>query len=144
MAGTNVRVTINDTEISSLFVPGGDGWDWMERVGREQLFLTLMQTPVRTGSLKASFNLALTPNGRNNVRYTVGSYSDHAIYVVLGTTSPIYADGLIVTKEGYPLMWIRAAPHSWNPNPRWARFVRGQTANDFMGRAADEILAKYG
>jgi len=160
--GTLVRVTVNDTNINRLFLPGGDGWSWMQKVGQEQMFITLEQTPVRSGELRRSLNLALTPNGRNNVRYTVGSYSETAIYVIFGTKNPIYGSGSYMKKStrlrkgqiGYqrgvktmsiahPLMMVRPQPHSWFDRPTPMRFVDGQMANDFMGRAGQIIYNRY-
>lgn len=146
---TIVRETIYDTQIARLFVPGGDGWDWMLSVGQEQMMHTLMQTPVRSGELRRSFNLALTPHGRNNVRYTVGTYSEYADYVIFGTTGPIFADDYVFTADqdpddyDYPRMRIRPAPHSWFGDYTYRLWVNGQTANNFMERAAAIIIAKY-
>lgn len=146
--GTNVRATVNDSQIASLFVPGGDGWDWMRRVGTEQLYETIGTAPVRSGDLSRSFRLSLTPNGRNQVRYTVGSYSDYAVYVIFGTTGPIYANDYVdvdnlTTDYDYPHMRIRPMPHSGFSDYAFRLTVRGQTANDFMGRAAQRIIARY-
>ena len=151
---TLVKVTVDDEDIARIFMPGGDAWNWMERVGREQMEYTLAGTPVRTGELRKSMNLALTPNGKNNVRYSVGSYSEHAEYVIFGTTPPIYGDGNFMSKPrrlpngrmsvSVPLLWIRPAPHSWFAFPFQIRFVDGQMANDFMGRAGTIIYSKYG
>jgi hypothetical protein len=41
-------------------------------------------------------------------------------------------------------MLIKPAPHSWFSHPTTKRFVNGQPENDFMSRAADKIMAKYG
>ena len=142
---TLVRVTVEDQNINRIFLPGGDAWDWMRKVGQEQMFITLEQTPVRSGELRRSFNLALTPNGANNVRYTVGTYSEHAVYVIFGTTPPIWGDGnAMAANPPGPLMLIRPSPHSWSPHPFWKRLVDGQMANDFMGRAGAVIYARYG
>jgi hypothetical protein len=141
---TLVRSTVDEAAIDRIF-KGGDGWDWMKKVGQEQMFYTLEQTPVRTGDLRRSFNLALTPNGKYKVRYTVGTYSRKAKYVIFGTTPPIYGRGKWMHKTGgYPLMLIKPAPHSWFSHPTTKRFVNGQPENDFMSRAADKIMAKYG
>jgi hypothetical protein len=153
--GTLVRVTINDEEIARLFLPPQSAWRWMEKVGREQYDLTVAGAPVRTGDLKRSFNLAVTPNGKYQARYTVGSYSPHATYVIFGTTPPIYGSGNFMSRPRrikggkgkmstpVPMMRIRAAPHSWFLHPVNLRFVDGQMANDFMGRAADVIIGRY-
>jgi hypothetical protein len=142
---TLVRSTVDEGAIDRIFKTG-DGWTWMKKVGQEQMFYTLEQTPVRTGDLRRSFNLALTPNGKYKVRYTVGTYSPKAKYVIFGTTPPIYGSGKKYRNQqhGYPLMLIKAAPHSWFGHPTTKRFVDGQPENDFMSRAAGIIMSKYG
>lgn len=133
-AGTVTRVTIYDRNLDLLFLPGGDAWNWMERVGRQHLAMALIEVPRRTGGLAAQHNLALTPYKRG-VRYTVGNYADHSEYVHQGTIGPIVATG-----GGFmgPL-----AP--WGPYPGgYIPKASGQSANPWIARAADIALAKYG
>jgi hypothetical protein len=151
---TIVRETIYDTQVERLFLPPQSAWKWMEKLGREQYDLTVAGAPVRTGELKRSFNLAVTPHGKYRARYTVGSYSPYADYVIFGTTPPIYGDGNFMSKPRrlkggkmstpVPMMRIRAAPHSWFLHLVNLRFVDGQMANNFMWRAAAVILSRYG
>jgi hypothetical protein len=44
---TLVRSTVDEGAIDRIFKTG-DGWTWMKKVGQEQMFYTLEQTPVRT------------------------------------------------------------------------------------------------
>lgn len=134
--GTVTRVTIYDTMVDSLFLPGGDAWDWMERVGRQHLQMSLVEVPRRTGFLASQHNLALTPVGRRNVRYTVGNYAEHSQWVHQGTTGPI------MSPNGK--LHIRAMPHSWFPTGAYLNAVRGQTANPWIERAGGIVLARYG
>lgn len=146
--GTEVWVTIEDTQIGRLFLPGpGEtGWNWMERAGREQMYETLRRVPRRTHALAGSLNLALTPNGPLNVRYSIGSYSDYAVYVIFGTkqVAPIYPKGNWTDEDGNKWLLIRPMPHSWYIYPVGVAFVDGQVANDFLSAAADHMLGKYG
>lgn len=134
MAGTVTRVTIYDRNLDRLFLPGGDAWDWMERVGREHISMAIIEAPRRSGNLARQHNLALTPY-RRGVRYSVGNYAEYAEYVHGGTFGPIVALG-----GGF------MGPLSpWGVHgTAYVREVSGQTANPWIARAADIVLAKYG
>lgn len=139
---TNVRVTVYDTQVAGLFLPGGDVWGWMRSVGFEHMQMAAIEAPVRTGQLKGLHNLALTPSGRNHVRYSVGNYADYAVYVHEGTTGPITSVGW---DDGGPaFLAIRPVPHSWFPNGGFVRSVSGQEANPWIARAGGFVLAKHG
>lgn len=144
--GTKIRVTTYDWEIGRLFLPGPgeNAWDWMRRAGNEQMWHTKRLAPYRTGDLQRSLNLSLTPYGPLNVRYTIGSYSDYAEYVIKGTGPQIWGNGNWVDMDDEPVMRIRAAPHSWFTYPVNMYIVDGQMPNDFLSYAANFIIAKYG
>lgn len=132
--GTVTRVTIYDRNLDRLFLPGGDAWDWMERVGREHVSMAIIEAPKRTMNLARQHNLALTPY-RRGVRYSVGNYADYAEYVHGGTIGPILPHGGD---------WLGPlAP--WGVYPGgYIREASGQRANPWIERAADIVLAKYG
>lgn len=139
---TVVRVTIYDSQIAAFFLPGGDTWNWMQRVGFEHMQMAAIEAPSRTNRLRSLHNLALTPVGRNQCRYSVGNYADYAAYVHEGTTGPITSTGW---DDGSPaFMAIRPAPSSRFPNGGYLREVSGQTANPWLSRAGNIVLAKYG
>jgi hypothetical protein len=142
---TIVRKTIYDWEIGRLFLPGpGEtAWNWMERAGREQMWHTLRLVPRRTGALAASHNLALTPAGPLNVRYSIGTYSEYADYVIHGTTGPIWGDGGWTDEDGNHWLLIRPFPHSWFAYPVGLSQVDGQDANNYLLAAAMEMIRKY-
>lgn len=139
--GTVTRVTIYDRNLDLLFLPGGDAWDWLERVGREHLAMALVEVPRRSGRLAASHNLALTPY-RRGVRYSVGNYAEHAEWVHSGTTGPI------TTGDGFWEDGKRAFMGPMTPwgghSTVWAPVVSGQKANPWIANAATYALAKYG
>lgn len=143
---TFVTYSVDDIQIGRLFLPGpGEtGWNWMERAGREQMWETLQVVPRRTHALASSLNLALTPNGPLNVRYSIGTYSPYAEYVIFGTTGPIYGSGGWTDDDGNKWMLIRPYPHSWFMYPVGLSEVSGQTANNFLARAGRTMLNKYG
>jgi hypothetical protein len=59
--GTRTRVTIYPPAVESLFLGGGDVWNWMERVGRVNTMEAIREAPRRSGYLASQHNLALTP-----------------------------------------------------------------------------------
>jgi hypothetical protein len=137
--GTRARVTIYPPAVESLFLAGGDVWDWMERVGRHNVMEAIWEAPKRTGHLASMHNLALTPSKQYGVRYSVGNYADYAPYVAGGTTGPIQAGFWDDGKHAYlgPMApWL-----GWNT--LYAFQVRGQEANDWLSRARDLTLARY-
>lgn len=139
---TNVRVTVYDTQVERLFLPGGDAWDWLMRVGHEHTQMAIIESPSRTGYLRTQHNLSLTPVGRYNVRYSVGNWADYAVYVHEGTTGPIVSTGW---DDGSPaFLAIRPMPHSRFPVTKYLRSVSGQEANPWIARAGGIVLAKYG
>lgn len=139
--GTRTRVTIYPPAVESLFLEGGDVWNWMERVGRANLMEALWQVPRRSGFLASQHNLALTPAGQYRTRYSVGNYADYAPYVRDGTTGPIQA-GNGFWDDGTRAMMGPMAPWMGHTTV-WAHSVRGQEANDWLGRSRDITLARY-
>ena len=139
---TVIRVTIYDSVIAALFLPGGQSWAKMEEIGRHHIQLAIAESPSRTNNLRRSHNLALTPVGKNRCRYSVGNYADYAVYVHEGTTGPIVARGW--DDGGASFMFIRPFPHSRFPTGARARSVSGQTANPWITRAGSMALARYG
>ena len=139
---TTARVTIYDRNIDSLFLGGGDVWNWMERTGREHLMMALVEVPRRTGGLAAAHNLALTPYQKRGVRYSVGNYAEHALWVHEGTR-PIITAGTGFWDDGRIAYMGPMAP--WmGRNTLYAPWVSGQDANPWIANAAGIVLAKYG
>jgi hypothetical protein len=137
--GTRTRVTIYPPAVESLFLSGGDVWNWMERVGRENTIEAIREAPRRSGHLASMHNLALTPARQYAVRYSVGNYADYARYVREGTTGPIQAGFWDDGKHAY------LGPMSpWGGHATvWAFQVSGQQANDWLSRARNRVLARY-
>jgi hypothetical protein len=140
--GTRTRVTIYDANIDRIFLPGGDVWGFMEMLGRMHLSMALIEVPRRTGFLASQHNLAVTPYKKRGVRYSVGNYADHSEYVHQGTTGPIAA-GNGWWDDGRPAMMGPMPPHMGR-NAVYQQFVAGQTANPWIARSADIVLARFG
>lgn len=134
------RVTIYDTKVTGIFLPGGDGWHFMGLVGTEHLNQAIAFAPSRTGTLKAShypvpiMTPYRAPGGAVGCRYTIRNDAPYADYVHGGTTGPIMGH------RGY--LWVpQRRGSSW---PRYlARSVAGQDANPWLEKAAAVALAPY-
>lgn len=137
MAG--VSATIRDTQVTGIFMPGGDAWHFLALVGTEHLNQAIAMTPNRTGTLARSHYPVpiMTPyrqGGEQGARYTIRNDADYALYVHDGTTGPIMAHG------GYmSVPMVRGSKY-----PRFqAKFVDGQSAKPWIKWAADVALAPY-
>lgn len=141
--GTVGRITIDDLAVTRLTsVPGGDVWAFMQKFGTQATYTAVLKAPARTGTLKRSHNLALTPRGTDGVRASVGNYADHMRYVHEGTTGPIFANGW---DDGSPaFLAIRPMPASRFGTTAYRRSVAGQTANPWMREAVEEVAHAYG
>lgn len=174
MSSMRAIVTINDDTISQLFLPGvhGDGWWWMRKVGNQHKQLAEIIAPKRTGEMAKAHKLFLTPNGRYQVRYTVGNTAYHALFVHEGTRARIYSSRLgkggwnkwavaagkkrlasaSIAKQSreaafngsFPMMLVRAAPHSNYATPTLRISVKGQAAQPWLVDAAEIIWQQYG
>lgn len=131
------RVTIYQSRIDALFLPGGDVWGWARRMGQETMAEAIQEAPSRTGELRALHGYNVTPAGKTQVRWTVWNDAQHARFVHEGTSGPI-------TAASGGRLRIRPAPHSWSPVPLYPVAVRGQRANPWIQRASDSVLARHG
>lgn len=143
MAGTRARVTIDDNAVTRMTsTPSGDVWQFMQRFGTQATWMSVLKAPVRSGKLKASHNLALTPRGRDGTRASIGNYADHTVFVHEGTTGPITASGW---DDGSPaFLAIRPFPASHFGQRTYLRSVAGQKANPWMREAVEDVARSYG
>lgn len=137
-----VRVTIYDSRVDSLFLPGGDVWGWMGGVGAEHLQAAYMFAPRRSGHLASQhYPVAIiTPYKKRGVRYTIRNDADYALFVHEGTTGPIVAD---YWDDGTQSFLGPMAPWGGFSTP-FARSVSGQRANPWINKAGEFVLAQYG
>lgn len=135
---TAVRVSVNDSAVAmELSTPPGENWKYLQKLGTEHAWRAAIAAPIRSGTIKRSHNLALTPVGSTGVRASVGNYADHALYVHEGTTGPIFA-------TGGGNLWLRPSPASWFPRGGQAKSVRGQEANPWIAKAAEDVYTQHG
>lgn len=139
---TTTRVTIYDTQVDRIFLPGGDVWDYMREVGDEHYRWASIYAPTRTYFLLSQMAgpFVMPYNGRRGVRYSVGNYAPYANFVHGGTTGPIYGKTELEGLEG-TWLWVRPMPYSWYPAGGWFGWVDGQTANPWIRRAWDTVAA---
>lgn len=137
---SRVRTTVHSSRIAMAFVPGGMIWDNMRRLMATSVAVGRSTAPRRTGHLASTIGSVLTPSGKNQCRGTLYADADYAKFVINGTRAMIRAN-----------MKVRLAPHSryTRPTPGVAdgvlrRAVRGQRANDFIGRAVSRAMRIHG
>ena len=131
------RVTIYQSRIDALFLPGGDVWGWARRMAQETESEAILRAPSRTDTLRSLHGSSVTPAGRTQVRWTVYNDAPYARFVHEGTTGPI-------TAASGGRLRIRPAPHSNSPVPLFPVAVRGQRANPWIENASNAVLARHG
>lgn len=133
---TKVRVTVYESAIAAEFLPGGQAWNQMTLIGSDVAQVAIRTAPSRTGNLRRQHNVAVTPVGKYQCRFSVGNYADYADYVHGGTTGPIMPHG--------DKLWIRAAPYSRYPHGAVRFSVAGQKANPWIRDAAEAVGPRWG
>lgn len=124
---------------SRLFEPGSHVSRWANSVERGFVLHAQEEAPTNTGELVAGIHGESFRVGPKHWEVHIHSEAEHSMYVLRGTTGPITS-----TRAPYyntkmkawinPRMGLRDG--SYGPVFMWAESVRGQRANDFMGRAA--------
>lgn len=138
------RIIVYKNEIDRAFLPGGSVYKNMRRIGLFNEAVAKSIAPKRTGNMAAQIKLHVLPHRRYQFFYVVRSPAPYTEYVLGGTTGPIYANG-------GKLLWVRPKPYS---NFIWKKqfasmhgrtpmfWVRGQKANNFLGRSLDFTMDK--
>lgn len=126
------RVSVNATAIQSIYLPGGDAWDFARKLGKEMVIQAIRRAPKRTGNLARQHGSVVTPIGRFAVRSTLYNDAAYATHVRRGTN------------DIYARMTVRPFPHSYYLVPTRRNHVRGQRPNPWMEEARDLVLARYG
>lgn len=145
MARTRSRVTIFDASISELFDRYGDAGKYGQLLLDDILDLAIVLTPKRSGELVGGYRKGgVLKAGPYRARGSVNNVSDHALFVMLGTTGPIVP----LDAEAMPVPVFRG---SWGLTPRFPvgpnfklKFVNGQRGQNFFQDAADEVLSGQG
>lgn len=132
-----VRTTVYQSEIEEAFWPGGSVYENMRRIAFYNVGVAQRHAPVRTGNLQRSIFYVLTPYGKTQTRYTIGTDVPYASYTLEGTTGPIFPNKSV-------FLWVRPAPYS-RYTQRFPRMsVRGQKGNDWLGESVRETFYEQG
>lgn len=125
------RVTVNSKNIQFAHTPGGDIQKKTMQVMRNAKLKAVLGAPARSGELRRSHRIYAPPGGIYGVTGVLANSAPHARYVKDGTTGPITA------KKTWLLVPI--TPGTSSPR-HLRRSVRGQAANNWMGRALDAAV----
>lgn len=124
------------------FIPGGNANRYVDIRARQAVTYARFLAPKRTGYLSTRNKKTGTLNrGRLAAVCTVYNDADYASFVALGTIQ----HGLIGPNGPKPMpipVNPRGLPYRVNPSGAFVsrRWVRGQTANDFLGRAMERAF----
>ncbi|MFD4957390.1 HK97 gp10 family phage protein [Microbacterium sp. NPDC058389] len=133
---TTVHVKVYDARIAAAFMPGGMVYGQMRSTSRLNRAVAKAKAPVRTGAMRDSIDSDVQASGAFRTTYRVGVGTDHARFVLGGTTGPIRPRG--------EYLRVRPAPNSWYGVPVFRRSVRGQAANNFLGESLVSTFALRG
>lgn len=143
-------------------------YDWGHRIERNFTMWAKEEAPIRSGELRAKISGSMVRTGVRALTTTIETAAPHSLYVIRGTTGPIYSrrmwgfrnkfphlkyprgggllsqffgppDLLALHGRGYALR-VRAGKGF---PERLAVSVSGQRANNFMGRAATRVAARH-
>jgi hypothetical protein len=155
---------------SRLFNITGNVGRWASSVHRKMVFNSIQEAPARSGELRAGIGGSNDRTGPQMRTVTIFSTAPHSLFVLQGTTGPIYANRYWSFKAKNPhLRGPRAAmldptrPLSTGIDwlamkrmgymlrvragnghaERWSLRVSGQTANPFFARAAAATARRH-
>lgn len=134
-----------------MYMPGGIVHNWVHGVASEMYFHMEREVPVNkrvnktageppVGTLRAELFSDVDRLGPREFQISAGSHAHYTQYVV-GGTSTIFAPARDAGGRFIPIgeegggMYLPANP-GYGP-ARWRQQVRGQRANNFIGRAYD-------
>lgn len=138
----------------ALFMPGGDVHNWVHEVASELFFYAQREAPINKRPNKTAGHLpvgSLHAGLRSDVDriglkvFTIDLYSTayYSKWVIKGTNT-IYRRGARgyfgAAQEGRG-MYLPTNP-GFGPG-RWRQRVRGQRANNFLGRAYDDTALRH-
>ena len=126
-------VTVLKSRIDSEFLPGGQGYRWMDRVKLAMHTAAVAAAPARSGVLKASHRSYARGYGGSRVDVQIVNTAEHAEWVH-GGTDEIYPDG--------DFLWVPIYPGAVKRSKR--AYVRGQKANPWLDRACTAIAMSEG
>jgi hypothetical protein len=138
------QVTVLRRNIGRLFLPRGEGYNWMSGVRREMFNAAVAAAPSRTGDLKRGHRS--TQRGRNQYRcdfeiYNVAPHSE----IVHGGRPAIEGPTMRVPRRKGPLRGA-VLPKSaifYVPNPRKGG-VAAQAPQPWLATACGAVAARHG
>jgi hypothetical protein len=114
-------------------------YDWAARIERRFTATAKAEAPSRSGTLKRLISGSVTRTGVRQLDTKIVSKAAHSLYVIKGTTGPIYASHTRANgKPGYLIL----RPGNGFPGG-YAKSVAGQSPNNFFGRAAAAVAARH-
>jgi hypothetical protein len=131
------RVTVYDSRIQQAFAPGGTVYGNVRRVAFRNLKWAQEYAPVRTGYMRDTLTMSLTPRGKLEWQYTIRSAADYLPFTIVDTGPWIFP------KNG-PLLWVRPAPHSWYALRTPRLFVQGYQSINWLEDSKDQTLYEEG
>lgn len=145
------RLIAGEEHDEVMYLPGGIVSNWVHTVASEMYFNMEREVPMNkrvnktygeppVGTLRDLIFADVDQFGPHELQITAGSRAPYTQYVVGGTSTIYHAardSGGRFTELGEETggMYLPANP-GYGP-PRWRAQVRGQAANNFIGRAFD-------
>lgn len=132
-------VTVLKSRIESEFLPGGQGYRWMDRVRLAMHTAAVAAAPSRTNTLRAAHRSYARGYGGSRVDVRIVNDAEHAEWVHGGTANN--GEGRIEPKHK-DYLWVPIAPNSTYRVYRGS--VKGQKANPWLDRACTAIAMSQG
>lgn len=134
---TTYSVTVYRSKVAAEFLPGGQGYRWMDKVRLAMHSGAVAKAPARSGTLKASHRSFARGFGGNRVDVRIVNTAEHAEWVHEGTkmVEPIEP----VESE---FLWVPIREGSLARTKR--PYVRGQHANPWLDEACTAVALSQG
>lgn len=129
--------------IDGLFSAGQPAHQFLTKRNREVKVRAAQLAPKRTGNLARSVrNVGVRKNGPYRATGQISADADYAFFVHDGTRGPITArgGGVMILRTPHP----RGIGGKGGTGGFGVRSVRGQRANPFLLRAAQQVMSRYG
>jgi hypothetical protein len=122
-----------------LFELHGHARRWADAIDRRFTGAAKRYAPSRSGELRAGIFGEVDREGRTTLGISILSTAPHTMYVLGGTKTPIMSDG---GWGGDGTSMMRLRPGNGYPQ-MYRHVVRGQAAQNFFGKAADEVALHH-
>lgn len=137
-------VTVLKRNIARDYLPGGQGWRWMDRVRLKMHAACVKDAPSRTGNLAGSHRSFARGFGGNRVDVRVLNTADHAEWVHEGTNGASAPEDWLYIPAGGPGR-NTVSPYAGNFYSKGRyRYVRGQLSNPWLENACSRVARQNG